>query len=536
MKKRFLQTTTYNSLYVASILLTILVFFLFFITLVGAFLPLKEETNSVNFFAIGKVLWFTVKQAFLSTCVALLVGLPMAYFLACKKFFGKKFFSSLSSVSLCIPPLIMALGYVMTFGMNGAINQFLVKIFGLSESPLTFLYSFWGIVIVHGFYNFPVIMGTVSESWKNLPEDKYFVAQLAGATRFKTFKTVTLPGILPAIASSSIIVFLYCFFSFVIVLLFGTVGCSTLEVEIYQAAKNTLDFSYAAKLALLETFTALAFVFLYVSISKKSRLVENSATSNKISPKNFSSLFGKIFFAITICAIFLFLILPLILIFIKGFSKYPSLFKKNSFWEALKNTIFTGFFTGLFSSILALVYSLFSRKIDPLKKSTILKTLPLLPMAVSSVVLGFGIINFSTFIDFSPSKWILILIQTSLAWPFALQQIQNPLEKISLDVTNAATLLSKNPLDVIFKVILPQLKKPVFIAFGFAFAISAGDASLPLILGIHNFETLALYTYRLASSYKFAEACSCGSILIIIGITVFAFASQKSNLQKRKIK
>ena len=139
--------------------------------------------------------------------------------------------------------LIMALGYVMTFGMNGVINQFLVKIFGFSESPLTFLYSFWGIVIVHGFYNFPVIMGTVSESWKNLPEDKYSVAQLAGATRFKTFKTVTFPGILPAIASSSIIVFLYCFFSFVIVLLFGTVGCSTLEVEIYQAAKNTLDFS-----------------------------------------------------------------------------------------------------------------------------------------------------------------------------------------------------------------------------------------------------------------------------------------------------
>ena len=144
------------------------------------------------------------------------------------------------------------------------------------------------------------------------------------------------------------------------------------------------------------------------------------------------------------------------------------------------------------------------------------------------------IINFSTFIDFSPSKWILILIQTSLAWPFALQQIQNPLEKISLDVTNAATLLSKNPLDVIFKVILPQLKKPVFIAFGFAFAISAGDASLPLILGIHNFETLALYTYRLASSYKFAEACSCGSILILIGITVFAFASQKQSTLKGK--
>ena len=91
MKKRFLQTTTYNSLYVASIFLTILVFSLFFITLVGAFLPLKEETNSVNFFAIGKVLWFTVKQAFLSTFVALLVGLPMAYFLACKNFFGKKF-------------------------------------------------------------------------------------------------------------------------------------------------------------------------------------------------------------------------------------------------------------------------------------------------------------------------------------------------------------------------------------------------------------------------------------------------------------
>ena len=525
MRKRFLQNTTYNSLYVAALCLTTFVICLFLITMIFAFLPISNQTSINSTAALGKILWFTVKQAFLSTCLALIIGLPMAYFLARKFFFGKRFFSSLSSVSLCVPPLLIALGYVMSFGMNGAINKILVSVFNLSESPITFLYSFWGIIIVHGFYNFPVVMGTVSESWKNLSEDKYSAALLAGASKFKTFKTVTLPAILPAIASSAIIVFLYCFFSFVIVLLFGTVGCSTLEVEIYQAAKNTLDFSYAAKLALVETLTALFFVFLYASITKKARFIETS-NARKISPSKLKP-FQLFLLLITIFFVSAFLLFPLILIFAKGFSKFQSLFSRDSFWVAMKNTLFSGFFTALFSVTISLVYSLFARKVDPLKKSTLLKTLPILPMAISSVVLGFGMTILASRLDFSLSKWILVLAQTALAWPFALQQIQNPLEKISLDLTNSAILLSKNPLDVIFKVVLPQLKKPIFVAFGFAFAISVGDASLPLILGIQNFETLALYTYRLASSYRFPEACACGSILILLGISVFAFSQKK---------
>ena len=54
-------------------------------------------------------------------------------------------------------------------------------------------------------------------------------------------------------------------------MLFGGVGTSVLEVEIYQAARTTLNFTKASKLALIETGIASVTIFFYAIIEKKSK-------------------------------------------------------------------------------------------------------------------------------------------------------------------------------------------------------------------------------------------------------------------------
>lgn len=484
----------------------------------------QSPANARNI-RLVKSLIFTIEQAFCSTIIALLVGIPVAYFVACKKFPFKRFLKSLSGVSLCIPPLLIALGYVMCFGMNGILNKTFTSLFGTKEPIFTFLYSFLGIIIAQGFYNFPVVMGTVSTAWENLSQERHDAALLCGASKPRIFFTVTLPELTPSICSSAIIVFLYCFFSFMIVLLFGAAGCSTMEVEIYQAAKNTLDFAFASKLALVETFFAILIVSVYVLLSQKSRKISDNTL--KIEPTSLKSPISVAFFAIILLIITVFLLIPLALIFVNGFPKLQKVFSQNGFLLALTNTLFVGFFASFFAVVIALTFAIFARKIDPLKKSALLKVAPLIPMAISSIVLGFGLTNLFTTLKLPKTKWLLIFIQASLYWPFALQQIQNKLERISKDTTDAANLLSANKTDTIFRVLIPQCLPSIFVAFAFCFAISAGDASLPLIIGIPRFETLSLFTYRLAGQYRFAEACTTGSILMIFGIAVFIFGKRK---------
>ena len=56
--------------------------------------------------------------------------------------------------------------------------------------------------------------------------------------------------------------------------------------------------------------------------------------------------------------------------------------------------------------------------------------------------------------------------------------------------------------------------------------MSLGDATMPLVLSITNFDTLALYTYKLAGAYRFTQACTCGGIVAAISMLIFAIGKK----------
>ena len=91
--------------------------------------------------------------------------------------------------------------------MAGYINKMLMAAFNLPEPPFTFLYSFWGIVITQGFYNFPLIMKTVADSWECLDVSQAEAAKILGASRWRIFRTITVFQLLPSIVSAYIVFF-----------------------------------------------------------------------------------------------------------------------------------------------------------------------------------------------------------------------------------------------------------------------------------------------------------------------------------------
>ena len=487
----------------------------FILPLTQAFIPISSQssfttlssTSSVK--SLFRIAAFTLFQATASSLLALVIGLIASYFISHKDFPLRNLLSSTSAIPLSIPPLIMALGYVGFFGMNGSLNKAFAVLFHTDKKISTFLYSVKGIIIAQGFYNFPLVMSTIADTWSHLALEQKEAAELLGASKIRIFFTITLHQLFSAIASSIIPVFLYCFFSFLIVLLFGGVGTTTLEVELFSAARNSIDLRSASYIAIIETLIASFIVTIYSLLDKNAfTRLNNTASSaqkrEKLQKKELPLFF--LFFTL----IFLFFASPLLNIAAAAFPNFSlAVMKKvlfsKGFLTALLHTFQTGCATAFFMK----------------KEVVFLKTFAVLPMAVSSVVIGFGI----TKVVQNGSPLLLVAAQTALIFPLAFRQIYASLATISKEALDAAVLLSPCKTDTIFLIYLKSSKRAIISAFILCFAASSGDTTLPLVLAIPSFDTLALFTYRLASSYRYAQASASGLLLGILCIILFALGN-----------
>ena len=499
---------------------------------------------------IARTAAFTFFQALCSSALALSLGLIGAFFCARRDFFGRRFLLSLSSIPLSLPPLLVALGFVMFFGMSGQVNSVLMRTFNLESPPIRALYTPAGVIVAHGFYNFPIVMRTCADAWGALDREQHDAAVMLGAGSFRIFRTVTFIQILPAVASSGIIVFLYSFFSFVIVLLFGGVGVSVLEVEIYQAARSTLNFARAARLAIIETAIAMLTVFAYASVEKRAAASRALGFAEAVRPRRKIRRGEALPAALFAVAIAFFLLSPLFCVAAGAFTpssqgylaragegarftlkNFASLFARPSFRAALCNTVLTALATAALSVAAAFFFACCVKAADPLRKNSALRAIPLLPMAVSSIILGFGLTRAMP----QGSSLMLPLAQAALFWPLAFRQVSAALDGIPVETTEAARVLSADGLYRVFSVYLPMARRSLASAFGFCFAASCGDTSLPLVLALPGFDTLSLYTYRLAGAYRFREACACGLVLAAVAIPVFALtAGGSSSIYEKK--
>jgi thiamine transport system permease protein len=131
---------------------------------------------------------------------------------------------------------------------------------------------------------------------------------------------------------------------------------------------------------------------------------------------------------------------------------------------------------------------------------------------------------------------VYVVSRASLLWPFAFKQFSAAFTRISPDVLHASCVLSPSPLDTVFLVALPQTRRAILSAFALCFAATASDASLPLMLAIPRFDTLALYIYRLAGAYRLRQACAAGIVLMALtcGVCALADALNRAGAHKRR--
>lgn len=469
---------------------------------------------------------FSVSQAAMSTLLAVLIGLPGAYFVATYAFAGRKPFLSLAAVPFCLPPILVILAFILYYGKNGWFNRALA-VAGVGPLSNGFLYSFWGLVTVHAFYNFPIIVQNVGSVWSRLPKSREEAARTMGANRVRAFVAGSLPQLLPSLLQSASLVFLFCFFSFTIVLVFGGLSGSTLEVGIYRAIRFTGDRQRALALAAAQTSVALLAASGFEFFGRKGP--EASKGFGAVAPKKRPQGVARAAIATYELLIIVFFLGPLFALAAEAFTVRDSLAGAARFGfgtfvrllgpgtpliRALLNSLTLSGLAAILATLFGAAFSATEHYARSGRRST---WIALLPLALSPAIVAAGL----SALFGSGGRAVIVLGQLSIVWPFVARSMEAAYGSLEREKSEAARTLGASPFRAFYLADLPLVMPSLASASAFAFSMTMGDANIPLLLGGGKFETLPLLLYRLTSSYRFSEACAVGIVLAIATSVAF---------------
>jgi iron(III) transport system permease protein len=152
--------------------------------------------------------------ATLVTMLSLVMALPLAVLGARYEFRGKAVVTSLLLLPLILPPFVGAIGLQQILGRYGSVNAVLMEA-GLVEAsnPLDILGGarLWGVVIMEALHLYPILYLNLAAALANVDPALEQAAENLGASRWRRFRRITWPLIMPGVFAGATIVFIWSF-------------------------------------------------------------------------------------------------------------------------------------------------------------------------------------------------------------------------------------------------------------------------------------------------------------------------------------
>jgi len=191
-------------------------------------------------------LWVTLKLAALTSLILLLIGIPLAWWLARTRCRCKPWLEALVALPLVLPPTVLGFYLLVALGPNGPLAGLYQ---GLGLQPLTFTFS--GLVVGSVIYSLPFAVQPLQSAFAGVGRQPLELAASLGASPLDAFFSVALPlarrGLLVALSLS----FAHTLGEFGVVLMIGgniPGQTQVLSILIYDHVE-ALDYARAHLLA-----------------------------------------------------------------------------------------------------------------------------------------------------------------------------------------------------------------------------------------------------------------------------------------------
>lgn len=205
----------------------------------------------------------TLELASLTTVLLLLIGTPIAWWLAHTRSPLKGPVGALVALPLVLPPTVLGFYLLVTMGPHGPVGQ-LTQALGLGTLPFTFA----GLVVGSVFYSLPFVVQPLQNAFEAIGERPLEVAATLRASPWDTFFSVVLPLARPGFVTASILGFAHTVGEFGVVLMIGgniPERTRTVSVQIFDHVE-TMKYAEAHWLAGgMVVFSFLVLLALYSS-------------------------------------------------------------------------------------------------------------------------------------------------------------------------------------------------------------------------------------------------------------------------------
>lgn len=518
---------------------------LFFFFPLGAILRLSAgvrtavDADDLAYFV--RVIGFSAWLGALSAALTLLVALPGAYMFARFRFPGAVALRALATVPFVLPTVVVAAAFGELLGPRGLLPAGLARLLGAGAPPLALERSIWLVLLAHIFFNYSIVLRIVGGFWAGIDVRLEQAAAVLGASRWRAFRHVTLPLLLPAIGAAALLVFIYCFASFGIVLILGGAQMATVEVEIYRQTAQMLRLDVASALALVQIAVTLLATMAYTRLQERTSLAL-AARGHGANARPPRTMGERLLIGANALLILLLIGAPLAALAARSLTSAdgtPTL----AFYRALgENTSRSLFFVpplvavrnSLLFAAATVALSLavgvpaayllaWGRRGGWLVR--VLDPLFTLPLGTSAVTLGLGyIVAFGAW-GWQRSPLMVPVAHSLLAFPLVVRSLLPALRAIDQRLREAARTLGASPAQVLRQIDLPLLAPAVLVGAVYAFTISLGDFGAVLLIGQNEYPTIPLVIYRFLGrpgGLNYGQAMALCTILMLVSLACFA--------------
>lgn len=195
-----------------------------------------------------EALFLSLKLALCVSAILLLIGTPLAYWLAYSRWRAKFLLESAVALPLVLPPTVLGFYALVAMGPHGPLGRAWQSFFGHGLA-----FTFGGLVIASVAYSLPFAVQPLIASFEAVDGRLLDASAILGAGKWRTFWRVILPLSLPGVMTAIVLSFAHTLGEFGVVLMVGgnLPGVTrTVSIDIYERVQS-LEYAEANHMALV---------------------------------------------------------------------------------------------------------------------------------------------------------------------------------------------------------------------------------------------------------------------------------------------
>jgi iron(III) transport system permease protein len=487
----------------------------------------------------------TVGIALAKTIPSLVIAVLLAWILARTDTPFRGPLEVLVTLPFFIPPILTAMAWGMLGNPQvGLLNQLYQWLTGSSSAPIN-VYSYGGVVWHMMQYSVPFLFLLIVDAFRAMDPSLEEAARMCGASRLRTFRTITLQLILPALTGAAILSFIRGIENFESPLFFGSpAGIHVITTEIYDAINQRSPPQY--QYATAASFVIMTLLFLIVLL-QWGLLRGRSFTT--VSGKGYSPgviklgrwrwvtfAFCALFFAVTV-------VLPIGQLLIGSFFKffgfyqwdmltlehYQAVFGSSEFWRGFGNTMLLGLVGASLTMVLGGMVAYISVR-TRWRGRSLIDAMAWLPWMMPGIVLGVGFLwGFALLPHAIPiygTIWALLLAYISLGTPLSVRVMSSAYSQLSFDLEECSRVHGASWLQTMQRIMIALAWPSFAVGWVLVFFGIMRELSASVLLYSVGSEVLSVVLLKLWVNGN-AEQVSVIGLIMMVLVLLFRWVQLK---------